>query len=1775
MRRRPLIARLCPATVVASNQNSTPTGHPCVSTLEERNLAEGNAVRFQILGPVRATRGGDLLSLGGPKQRLVLALLIVDAPRTVSGSRLMDGLWGDDPPATAKKTLQGYIHHLRAVLPDVIVTDGTGYRLDIEPVIIDAVQFSEMVATARSLTESDPAAASRTLVDALALWNGQPFSDLDGVLALDPEIVRLQELRITAIEDRIALDLGAGKARDLIGELESLTRDHPLREGFRALHMRALYETGRQADALRAYERTRQYLADELGLEPSRELRELESRILNQDPILKVRPHASASSTPFALRGYEIRETFTGPTGGTTYRAYQASVGREVALKLVAPDVADASDFVASFEEECVRIGALEHPTIVALRDAWREPGGAYQVHRWMEGGDLRSRLNGAQMSPAAAMQVLEDVSQALSYAHREGAVHGRLTPSNIVFDVHGAAFVTDFSISGTVTLGGSPDDDHYRAPEIDAGSDPISPATDIFSLGALAEDLLGGVMAGYSDAPQMSAPDDADDAFTAHVRKAMHPEVAERHSKVEDLMRGLRQALGVDVGPPATEEGARFRSHIRNPYKGLRAVQEADAADFFGRADLIERLRTTVLASSFVAVVGPSGIGKSSMVKAGLIPAIRAQRSEGDAGILVTEMFPGSHPYEELEAALLRVAVERPVDMIGDLMADERGLLRVSKQILPDDGSELLLVIDQFEELFSLVNSESLRASFLATLVAAATDERSRIRVVVTLRADFYDKPLEYHDFGSLLEYGTIPLMMPSRDELARAVAGPATAVHLELESGLVGAIISDVSDQPGGLPLMQYALTELVERRTTNLLTSADYRATGGVVGSLGARAEELWQSLGGSGREAIRQTFLRLVTIDDGTDDVRRRVRRSELATLDVSQTGLNAALTLFGAHRLISFDRDPITRGPTIEVAHEALFQGWDRLQAWVESHREGLILRRQLTTALSEWEVAGQDDSYLLRGGRLEQFESWAATTGISLTTPEVDFIGFSQTLRDTENQQERASRKRLKRMLIVASILAVVAIGAGAVAIVQGQRAQDEATAASVSGEAAETRRLALQAPQLVETNRQVALLLAVEAVQRGQGAVALGSLQDVLVHLPRGFQSYVAAGEGSREIAFTPMGTLMALRPSSLYVIDADTGETRSSVDVVNASNLVVSPGGDVVAYADDDGVTLIDIATGLTLHEFVGPGEPLVTAVAFDATGSRIAIGQVDGALIVFSTETGLPTVVIDEAHPERSVEGLEVPPHQPGQARIGTRVIAFSDDGSRIATGGLVFTRVWEALTGERLDSLLFTRRQQVGPRVGAAVEAVRFIGTDGDQLRVASTFNVVDYTVGEGRINPVTEREFSERINAVSSPEDADQVLLTEQHAILAESGGRVAVIDYDTDTASVFDSQLSSVSDVSASPDGEVIAVAGREAVALWSPHGDGLITRSLPRDGSGELTFNEDGSMVVLNSADRQPPVVFDLSANTALRVELADTPETHFAWLGPADGLLSWDFETTQLRFRGFSDFTSEGVVSLGPTPTEAVAMSLDGDLVAVSGGPPSGLPIVQVFDLTTGDAVTEPLTDLLPDGVESPPTILGLSFDSETTRLVGSTVEGAAVVWDTTTWGVVATLSQGGGQIVIAEYSPNGEWLVTVASDGTVLLRDPGTFQPVGGPLVGQVGGVAGFSHGPSFSANGRYMVTTSDGSGRLWDLEERSLVGSAFPSDPVTSPGTSGDGRWLGTFEGDRVVVWDLDTSQWPEAACRAAGRNLTIEEWGQFGPPGEAYNATCDMWPAATQ
>ncbi len=219
----------------------------------------------------------------------------------------------------------------------------------------------------------------------------------------------------------------------------------------------------------------------------------------------------------------------------------------------------------------------------------------------------------------------------------------------------------------------------------------------------------------------------------------------------------------------------------------------------------------------------------------------------------MIAEMFPGIYPFEELESALMGVAVGRPAGLLAELSTDDSGLLRAAKHILPDDDTDLLLIIDQFEELFALTADESVRQAFLASLSTVACDDRHRVRVVVTLRADFFDRPLSYPTFGELLKSSMTTVTLPGESSLAEMIAEPARRVGLEIEPGLVPTVLRDVANQPGALPMLQYALTELADHRDGNLLTIDAYRRTGGVVGALATRAEEIFASLSEASRDA----------------------------------------------------------------------------------------------------------------------------------------------------------------------------------------------------------------------------------------------------------------------------------------------------------------------------------------------------------------------------------------------------------------------------------------------------------------------------------------------------------------------------------------------------------------------------------------------------------------------------------------------------------------------------------------------------------------------------------------------------------------------------------------------------------------------------------------------------------------------------------------------------------------------------------------------------------
>jgi DNA-binding SARP family transcriptional activator/WD40 repeat protein len=1315
-------------------QPPPPEGAPTVTTI----------VEFSVLGSTTVTSGATELNIGGPKQRTVLAMLIAHVGRPVNADLIAQAVYGEDTPTRGRRRVQVYVSTLRSELGDTIRKTGNAWQLDVARTAIDTHRFEDLVDSARDLP---PAGAAEVLREALALWRGHPYTDIEANGVLDAEIVRLEQLRIAALSARLDADLALGRDADLVGEIEGLIAEHPYTERFRAQHMLALYRSGRQREALRSYSDLRSLLVDEMGVEPTPELRELEQRILDQDDSLLLPPErsvvrravlvvdpgeplelarlpsahreellrtstialgevcgerslhragwatyvvfesaadAAGATTELATRldgtpvrlaldwgdievatesvtgppvrraaalvslahpgqivlsaeaqteivadggglglrfealgghelpgiedrltiyqllvgdpprvfpslvtdrippplpegvhrsvaGFELRESIGEGSAGTLYRAYQPSVGREVIVEVIGRAVSSDADFIRRFETDAQRLALLDHPNINPLLDYWRDTDGAYLVYRHHRAGFLT----------AATRDAVVQIGAALSYAHSYGVVHGSVRPDRIMLDDADNALLMCFPVGG-ITPRMSAMYPAYIPPEVLDGARPTE-ATDVYALGLLAQEAeCGSVAADAAVAPASPA-----------IAQALTERPGERHGTVEEFLYAW-------APPDAATVAARYTA-TRNPYKGLSAFHESDVDDFFGRSAVVDELVEHAGRSSFLAVVGPSGIGKSSVVRAGLLPRLRAGALQGSDRWVITDMLPGPRPFLELERAIERVAVDLPATVRERFAAHDPEALSGVKELLPD-GAELVVVIDQFEELFTMAD-ESVAHEFLGLLTNALTAGDTRI--LVTLRADFLDRPLLYSEFGELIGESMVTLPAPNTDELAELITLPAAGVGVRIDDALLERLTSDVHDRPGGLPLLQFALVELFESRTSDLITIDQYDDVGGVTGALASRAETVFGQLPPAERAAAQQAFLRMVAVVDDMAATRRRVR---LAQLD--ELGATSAVEAFVRNRMLVSGADPETRAPTVEVAHEALLSHWPRLAGWIETARSDLVLARRLDEAISDWEANGRLDGYLLAGNQLAQHQAWSDVTSLALTPRETDFLE-----RSIERDRRARVRRRRQRRVAVTTFAA-----AAVIATVFGMIAFREADRAERERELADARALVASGAAVVDDDPELAVMLAVNgAAQLGEDVLALAVLreslaasQTVLYHGP-GNGAEQAGRDFSGDISMD--GTRVAIGGSdpdgggTVTVRDVDTGQVlwTRTVESVTGSIRVISPrfvsGGAEIAVGvwyhqspaevelPDAGVHILDAETGDELRRHGGP--------------------------------------------------------------------------------------------------------------------------------------------------------------------------------------------------------------------------------------------------------------------------------------------------------------------------------------------------------------------------------------------------------------------------------------------------------------------------------------------------------------------------------------------------------------------------------------------------------
>jgi WD40 repeat protein/DNA-binding SARP family transcriptional activator len=1642
---------------------------------------------FRLLGPVEVTDGQERVPLGGPKPRTLLAHLVLALGRVVPAEQLIDAVWDERPPPAARNTLQTYVSHLRRQLgAERLRARAGGYVLEGERSEVDVYRFEQLLAEARAAAGEDPAAAVQAYGEALAQWRGSALDDLAGQPSLRADIARLEALRLAAVEERLGKELELGRHAEMVAELERLTVRHPLRERLWAHLMVALYRSGRQADALVAFGRARRTLAEELGIDPSPELQRLHEQVLRQDLALEV------AGTP--LRGYRLLEQLGAGAFGVVHRGFDPQMGREVAIKAIHPRLANDPEFIRRFEAEAQQIARLEHPQVVPLYDYWREPGGAYLVMRYLRGGSLRDALTHGPLDPETALGVLADVGAALGAAHDHGVVHRALKPENILLDEAGNAYLSDFglatdlpAVDGTVSQRAPPD---FRSPE-EARGEPATARSDLYSLGLVAYELLAGrhpyagmpagQVAQLQQDKAVPALHPAGVAVAAAVdeviARAMAADPRDRYGDAAELVAALRAALTDAPAPAAAVTGA----VTRNPYKGLRAFDEADAGDFCGREALVDqlvaRLAEPGVAGRFLAVVGPSGSGKSSLVRAGLVPALRRGAVAGSERWFVAAMLPGQDPFAAFQAALLQVAARPlPANLADQLGRDPRGLVRAATWVLPGDGAELLVVVDQFEEVFTRVEPEAWRVAFLDNLVAAAGDPASRMRVVVTLRADFYDRPLRYPGLAQLVRAHTEAVVPLTAEELERAVSVPARQVGVEVEPGLVARIAADVADQPGALPLVQYALTELFDRRAdATTLTLNAYRDIGGVSGALSRRAEALYAALPDPARQATRQLFLRLVTLGEGTEDTRRRVARSELDALPTAAGAMDAAVEAFGPARLLSFDRNPATRQPTVEVAHEALLREWMRLRTWVDRARDDLRTQRRLAAAAGDWVEADRDVSFLAAGSRLEQFAALHARADVALTPDERAFLEASMAERDRhaadeaarqarERELERRSWRRLRALVAVFAAAALIAGGLTVVTLRQTGRLAEQVRMTTA-------RELAAAALANLAVDPERSILLALEAVETaraGDGTV-----------LPEAEEALHRAVKSSRLVRTFPQGG---------YGLDVSPDGTR-----------LVTTG----AHPADNTATVWDLATGEQLLVLVGPDVGRVVAL-FSPDNRLVATTHNDGTVRLWDAESGAELHVL-EGH-----DGW-------------INLSAFSPDGRWLATTGMDGTvRVWD---------------------VAAATEGMMLIGHDGevfdvafspDASRLASisadeTIRVWDPTTGEtiATLSGWTSGFFH---HLAFSP-DGSQIAVTSMDRT-------VRIWDADTGAALTTLFVDAEVAGVAYSPDGTRIAVGASDSTATVWDAGSGrrLLTVAGHTANVTRVAFTPDGQRLLTASLD-DTTRIWDLSAFGARDWLTVPGPAGRWATVAfTADGTrFAVPAEPNGVTIHDV--VTGDVLVTLSghdAAIVQGLAFSPDGRRLAAAGfdGDPAART-APVWDSDSGELLFEL------DGHDAEIVDVAFSPDGRHIATAGGN-DGTVRLWDAASGTEQRVLHVGDEWAGPVAFSPDGRLVAAQGAarpfEGASVHHEHGVFEVATGERVHTLEGQRDWGMGLAFTPDGRLVTTSWEGLVMVWDMSTGQAMQTLHHDTGHHEVAVSPDGTRIATAAEDGTArLWDLDTGR----------------------------------------
>lgn len=1213
--------------------------------------------------------------------------------------------------------------------------------------------------------------------------------------------------------------------------------------------------------------------------------------------------------------------------------------------------------------------------------------------------------------------------------------------------------------------------------------------------------------------------------------------------------------------------------SKIPNPFKGLEAFQQTDAQFFFGREKLIEKSLDRLRQNRpvrFLGVVGASGSGKSSLVRAGVIPALRrGDALPGSDEWRVVIFTPGETPVDALAQRLSPLVEHRETDAIANmlhqkiesidaLIEEALGVPPGGRPPLAGKGAavaeptvtmapptaRLLLVVDQFEEVFTRAG-ENERALFLKIMERIATVPGGRGIVLITMRADFFDRVGRYPELAELFEQENMVIVTDmTAPELLRSIEGPAKAVGLVYDEGLPQRILDDVRRQPGSLPLLQYALKALYERREGNRLTTAAYEAIGGVRRALATHAENIYVRLNSAQQAIMRRVLLRLIEISETGEVTRRRVARSDLnfrdvpdeAVQDVIDLLTSAESRLLIASREIKASSDETAPTIWIDVSHEALIREWDRFTGWVADNVENLRLGSEILQSANDWQQSNRDMAYLLTGNRLARAEIWLDSA--DATALQREFIQASveeaerreqlrqqQIERELTLQQKAANRLRyfvavLVIALIVAAGLTLFALASLQQANASEQRAQDALVVAdnarsTAVANAEEARSLALAASAnraLADNDAEGAVMLAVFANQIAEPPAQSQRTLSEVAYAP-GLRRVLPNHTGPvTDIAFSLDDThALTASGSWIYLWNVETGEQvlryggQNGGHTATINSVVFSPDGTRAASGgNDDQVIVWDVASGSSLLVMTGHTDA-VNSVAFSPDGQMIASGADDDLVIVWDANTGVE--LRRTAFHSDAVNSVAFSPD-------GRYLLSGSNDGTAIltlaATGELirVLAGISTDTTQATYDFLVVKFDPTNSNRAVSAGSdnSIRLWNLESGQL--LRTIEAHDDTITDLAYGPAGRTVFSssaDRSVVQWNLSNGSRLLTLEGHGSLVTSldtnqtglrvlsssfDGTVRLWDIDRgEEIRRFVGHSGSQSVVGVYGPNELTVVSGSyadNAVRLWDRVTGLTIQEYRGHQGRiSDVAISADGSTI--------------LSASWDGRVILWDTVSGQ-----PLQILEEQGGEIQAARY-----LTND---------TQAVSSSGNGGVV--------------LWNLADGSIIRRYGPAAAKDAPGHLDPVYDVAVNPQETRLLSASADDTLLFWDVGTGDVLHEFTGHNADVRAVVFNADGTMALSGAADGSLLLWNTDESSENFGEIIRRFDGHDRTVFDVAFSPTGNSVVSAAfDGTIRLWDLntgfELRRFVTDRLDKTYARSVDFTEDGRTLLTGMTDSTL------------------------------------------------